>query len=192
MSVQPRPGERAGFPDACPNQGAVLVLLYPAEGQLMLPLTLRAQHVQTHKGQISLPGGAREAHDASYLDTALREANEEVGVPRSEVEALGELTPLYIPVSGFCVHPYVGYIAHRFELRADPNEVEQVLEVSLAHLLDPATRQIETHERDGRTYVVPSYRLGNQRIWGATAMILAEFVTLLRAALETETQHAVR
>lgn len=192
MAVQPRPGDRDDLPHSCPNQGAVLVLLYPRDDQLVLPLTLRTQRVELHKGQVSLPGGAREADDHSFLDTALREASEEVGVPRMEVEALGVLTPLYIPVSTFCVYPFVGHIPHPFPLRADPNEVQQVIEAPLERLLDPATRQVEVQERDGQTYQVPSYRVGGQRVWGATAMILAEFLTLLRTALEAEAQDAVR
>ncbi len=184
MSVQPRPGDRADLPDSCPHEGAVLVLLYPRQGQLVLPLTLRTQSVELHKGQVSLPGGAREPCDPSFQDTALREASEEVGVPRAEVETLGMLTPLYIPVSSFCVYPFVGHIPRPFPLHADPNEVQQVIETPLERLLDPETRQVELHARDGRTYQVPSYHVAGQRVWGATAMILAEFLTLLRTALE--------
>jgi 8-oxo-dGTP pyrophosphatase MutT (NUDIX family) len=180
MAVQPRPGDRPDLPVPCPREGAVLILLYPHEGQLFLPLTRRTETVETHKGQISLPGGAREQQDESLAQTALRETQEELGVPDRDVEIIGALTPLYIPHSRFCVYPFVGYAILRPLLRPDPLEVAEAIEAPLLDLLHPSTRQIETHWRDGQLYSVPSYHIGPQKIWGATAMILAEFLALVR------------
>jgi 8-oxo-dGTP pyrophosphatase MutT (NUDIX family) len=159
-----------------------LVLLYEQEGNLVLPLTYRTETVELHKGQISLPGGAREPQDESFADTAVRETSEELGIPREAIELLGTLTPLYIPVSRFCVYPYVGYATQPFDLHFDPNEVLRVIEVPVELLLDPSTRQIETHFRDNQRFEVPVYAIASYKVWGATAMILAEFIALVRMA----------
>jgi len=182
MAPRPRPGDRPDLPHPCPNEGSVLVLLYERESGLVMPLTRRAQTVEMHKGQISLPGGAREPQDASFAQTALRETCEELGIPEEAIELLGSLTPLYIPPSRFCVYPYVGYARHTFPLHPDPNEVAEVIEVPLEHLLDPATRQVEIHFRHRQRFQVPIYEVAHHKVWGATAMILAEFLAMLRAA----------
>ena len=160
------------------------MLLYRRRGGLVLPLTRRTDKLQMHKGQISLPGGAREPQDPTFVQTALRETGEELGIPAGAVDVLGPLTPLFIPVSAFCVYPYVGYARQAVPLQPDANEVAEVIEVSVEHLLDPATRQEEIHWRDNQRFEVPTYRVGDHRVWGATAMILAELLTLLRTALE--------
>jgi len=158
------------------------VLLYEREGHLVLPLTRRTQTVEMHRGQISLPGGAREPEDRDFAQTALRETREELGIPEKAVSVLGSLSPLYIPPSRFCVFPFVGHAARAVPLCPDPNEVAEVIEVSLDHLLDPAIQDLEVHFRDGKRYEVPLYRIGKQRVWGATAMILAEFLAVVRTA----------
>ncbi|MBC7233356.1 MAG: CoA pyrophosphatase [Chloroflexi bacterium] len=186
MAVRPRPGDRPDLPNPCPREGAVLVLLYEQEGNLVLPLTYRTETVELHKGQISLPGGAREPQDESFADTAVRETSEELGIPREAIELLGTLTPLYIPVSRFCVYPYVGYATQPFDLHFDPNEVLRVIEVPVELLLDPSTRQIETHFRDNQRFEVPVYAIASYKVWGATAMILAEFLALVRMAQRQE------
>jgi len=182
MAPQPRPGDRPDLPKPCPHEGAVLVLLYEQEGRLVLPLTCRTQTVEMHKGQVSLPGGAREPQDHSFAQTALRETSEELGIPEEAIEVLGPLTPLYIPPSRFCVYPYVGYASRAFPLRPDAHEVAEVIEVPLDYLLDPATRQEEVHYVDDQRFKVPFYQVARQKVWGATAMILAELVAILRAA----------
>jgi 8-oxo-dGTP pyrophosphatase MutT (NUDIX family) len=156
------------------------LLVYRRQGDLVLPLTRRTDKLEMHKGQISLPGGAREPRDGDFAQTALRETCEELGIPESAIEILGPLTPLFIPVSSFCVYPYVGYARRACSLRPDANEVAEAIEVSVKHLLAPATRQVEIHFRDNQRFEVPAYKVGDHRIWGATAMILAEFLTLLR------------
>ncbi len=181
MAVRPRPGDRRDLPDPCPHEAAVLILLYERQGQLVFPLTLRTQTVEIHRGQISLPGGSREAQDANLQATALRETAEELGVGPSATEVVGNLSPLFIPASGFCVYPYVACVRPAPVLRPDPREVAQVFEVAISHLLDPRTRRFEIRQRDGQRFRVPAYRIGDRRIWGATAMILAELVAVLRA-----------
>jgi 8-oxo-dGTP pyrophosphatase MutT (NUDIX family) len=181
MAVRPRPGDRPDLPSPCPHEGAVLLLVYRRHGELVVPFTRRTDKLEMHKGQISLPGGAREPRDGDLAQTALRETGEELGIPGRAVQVLGPLTPLFIPVSSFCVYPYVGYARRAGLLRPDADEVAEAIEVPVHHLLAPATRQVETHYRDNQRFEVPAYRVGDHRIWGATAMILAEFLALLRA-----------
>jgi len=182
MATTPRPGGARPPARHRPRQGGVLLLVYPIGDRLHVALTRRTEQVANHKGQISLPGGAREPADRTLLATALREASEELGVHSDELQILGPLTPFYIPPSDFCIQPFVAYTPRRPSFRLEPNEVAELLEMPLALLLDPATRQQGTWELRNRPVVVPFYRLGKHRIWGATAMILSEFEVLLTEA----------
>jgi len=183
MAVRPRPGDVVQLPDPCPREAAVLLLLYVRRAQWVLPLTQRTDHLEMHSGQISLPGGAREPLDQDFAATALRETCEELGILGDGVEMLGALTPLYVPPSRFCVYPHVGCLPEPPALRPDPSEVASVLEVSLLQLLDPGTRREEVHWRGDERFEVPVYQIGSDQIWGATAMILGEFVSVLGSAL---------
>jgi 8-oxo-dGTP pyrophosphatase MutT (NUDIX family) len=168
------------------RDGSVLILLYPGEAGLTLVLTRRTDTVEHHRRQISFPGGARE-NGEPLVATALRELEEEVGIPAHAVEVLGEMSPLRIPVSGFVVHPYVGYTPVRPEYRIDPAEVAGVIEAPLAHLLDPARRLREEQEFRGRRVMVPFYDLpGVDRppLWGATAMMLSALVERIRVVVQ--------
>ena len=159
----------------------VLILLLPQEDDPAVVLTVRREHLPNHAGQISFPGGQREGNE-SLLDAALREAEEEVALPPSSVRMLGRLTPLYIPPSDFCVHPFVGRPESAPELCPADEEVEQVLRVPLAHLLDPATHPTETRRLGGTDVEVPYYNVAGHMVWGATAMMLAEFLAVVRDA----------
>jgi 8-oxo-dGTP pyrophosphatase MutT (NUDIX family) len=180
MAVRPRPGDRPDLPDPCPREAAVLLLLYRRQNRLVLPLTLRTETVAMHRGQISLPGGAREPRDRDFAQTALRETCEELGIPELAVQVLGTLSPLYVPPSRFCVYPFIGYAEHAPKLHPDSSEVAEVIEAGLTDLLDPNTRHVEPHWRDDQRFQVPVYRLGKHKVWGATAMILAEFLWMVR------------
>ena len=179
MGVRPIMTQRIHPPEER-RVGAVLVLLYPLGGELHLPLTRRTETVEYHKGQISMPGGAREPQDASLADAALRETQEELGVDPERVEILGRLSSLYIPPSNYCIHPRVGYTKARPEFEPDPREVAEVLEMPLSVLLDPSSHEEETWTLRGRQVTVPFYRFGPNKIWGATAMVLREFEGILR------------
>ncbi|MFN3929228.1 MAG: NUDIX hydrolase [Thermoflexus sp.] len=170
-----------GWP-ARSRDAAVLILLYPNGLDLAFPLTLRTLHVVHHKGQISLPGGACEPGE-SPVEAALREAEEELGPLGNRVEILGFLTPVFVPPSGFLVHPVVGYLPARPVFRPAPIEVAEVLEATLSWLLDPKHQDEEERELYGARWRIPVFRLGNHAIWGATAMILAEFRAVAREAL---------
>jgi 8-oxo-dGTP pyrophosphatase MutT (NUDIX family) len=165
------------------TEAAVLVLFYPGPAGLTLLLTRRTDRLDHHRAQISCPGGAREEGE-SLLDAALREAEEEVGVPRDEVEVLGPLAPLRIPVSGYLVHPFVAVLPRRPDLRPDPREVAEVIEAPLAHLLRAEARSEADLVYGGRVRRVPVFDLpgvGPPPLWGATAMILSGLIERLRA-----------
>jgi 8-oxo-dGTP pyrophosphatase MutT (NUDIX family) len=176
-----RPPDR---PDG-PRLGSVLILLYCADDELHVVLTRRPEYDGVHAGQVSCPGGRHEPPE-SLSATALRETYEEIGIPPAEVELLGELTSLYVMPSDFEVHPFVGRYsgAGRPRFVPDTREVAVVLEVPLRLLLNPSTRAEEEMElRGGLRMVVPFFRVGEHHVWGATAMILSEFVERLRAVL---------
>jgi 8-oxo-dGTP pyrophosphatase MutT (NUDIX family) len=162
-----------------PTPAAVLICLVERPGGPGLLLTQRTAHLRDHAGQISLPGGRAERGDASLQATALREAQEEIGLDPPQIEILGELAS-YDTVTGYRIHPVVGWLKPPFVLRADPYEVDEVFELPLAWVIDPANHQRRTFRRGRmtRTYYVLPYK--NRFIWGATAGILINFSGLLR------------
>ncbi|MHC4859191.1 MAG: NUDIX hydrolase, partial [Planctomycetota bacterium] len=153
---------------------------------LTVALTRRTDTVEHHRGQISFPGGAREDGE-DLLAAALREAEEEVGIPAADVQILGRLTELEIPPSAFVVHPFVGFVPSRPAFRPDPREVAGVLEVPLVHLLEEERRDEEEKTWRGERIRVPFFRVpdsGSPPLWGATAMMLSGFVERLKAVRE--------
>ncbi len=161
--------------------GGVLLLLYCVDEKLHLVLTRRPDYDGVHSGQVSFPGGRHEPPETLEM-TALRETHEEIGILAADVELLGSLTPLFVVPSNFEVHPFVGrYMRNKRPVFApDTREVAAILEVPLQLLLDPATRVEEEMElRGGLRLRVPCFRVGRQRVWGATAMILSEFLQRL-------------
>jgi 8-oxo-dGTP pyrophosphatase MutT (NUDIX family) len=159
----------------------VLVLFYPHDGQIAFPLTRRTETVESHKGQISLPGGAREG-DESLRATALRETCEELEVCPDTLEVLGRLSPLYIPPSGFLINPFVAVSPARPNFEPDPMEVAELIETPLSLLLDPATVKWEEWTLRGTAVAVPFFHIYGHKVWGATAMVLSELVTMLQEA----------
>jgi len=159
-------------------RAAVLVLVYPGEGGPHLVLTQRTTQVVHHQAQISFPGGQMDEGE-SAVHAALREAAEELNITPAEVRILGELTPLYVPPSNYCIYPIVGAAEQRPEFRPAPREVAEVIEVPLAHLLDATNVRREKWPLRGMNVTVPYYFYRGHKIWGATAMILAEFLDLI-------------
>jgi len=179
MAPRPRPGWYPGrTPPEGARDGAGLILLYPHRHHLHVVLTVRKRDLAQHAGQVSLPGGAVEPPE-DPIAAALREAHEEVGVDPGAVTVLGRLTPLHIPASGFVLHAVVGHAAARPDLRADAREVERILEVPLDELRDPARVLVEQRRLVGRLREVPYFDVDGEKVWGATAMILAELLWLL-------------
>jgi 8-oxo-dGTP pyrophosphatase MutT (NUDIX family) len=171
--MQPPPGIQ-------PREAAALLLLFPRNGELWLPLTVRSSRLPTHRGEVSLPGGAVDPEDVDPAATALREAHEELGIAPLSVEVVGQLTSFYIPPSNFRLTPVVGLSAVDPELRPNPDEVETAFSVPLSLLLDPATIQEEVWERRGVQMRVPFFLLEGWKVWGATALLLSELVARLR------------
>jgi len=180
MLLAPRP--RQGWsPDAIPEglrPGAALLLVYPRDGVPSVLLTLRHSGLPQHAGQVSLPGGAVEPGETPE-HAALREAEEEVGVSPGDVHVLGALTPLHIPVSGFLLVPVVAVATSALTFRPHAPEVEAVLEPSLAELSAADAVGVERRGSGDATWDVPFLSVGRERVWGATAMVLAEFLSVL-------------
>ena len=179
--MAPRPRSEAGFcdgPGAGVRYGGVLVLFYPHNGCIMLPLILRPTYPGVHSGQVGLPGGGQEETDSDLTATALRETYEEIGVDPNEYTVLGQLTPLYVSASNFLVLPTVGWIDYRPDFHLDPYEVAALIEAPLPTLLHPATQRVENWTLRNRQVEVPYYAVENQTIWGATAMMLSELLAL--------------
>ncbi|OPY75040.1 MAG: putative NUDIX hydrolase [Syntrophorhabdus sp. PtaU1.Bin153] len=164
-----------------PRQGGVLLLLYPYTqgGELFLVLTRRTDTVADHKGQVSLPGGGLEPHDSSLIQTALRETCEELGLCSDEVRILGALTPLYVPPSDFCIHPYVAYLAHRPLFVPQPREVAELLEVPLRNFLGEENIRVEERIIRGGSFQVPYFDACGHKVWGATAIVISEFAAVV-------------
>lgn len=161
---------------------AVLALLFHKAEILHLLLIKRVADGKVHSGQISFPGGKHDTGDKDLTATALREANEEVGIIPSDVEIIGSLTPLYIPVSNFHVYPYVGYLNKLPQYIISAREVESVIEVPVQQLLaaeHKITIDITSHVVEGVIKNVRAYKLFDNVIWGATAMIISELEFML-------------
>ena len=163
--------------DKDPVDAAVMALLYPSGREPHLVFIKRNAYDGPHSAQISFPGGAREKGDPSLQHTAIRETREELGI-NGKMEVLGSLTPLYIPVSNFMVYPFVGCMSEAPVFDPDPSEVQYVVEASMETLLDPMNRDSETLFHHEMHIQAPFYRVGKEKIWGATAMILSELLQL--------------
>jgi 8-oxo-dGTP pyrophosphatase MutT (NUDIX family) len=163
------------------RHAAALALIYLHGDEPHVALTRRRSDLKDHGGQISLPGGRIEPREG-HVAAALREAEEELAIVASEVELLGELTPLWIPPSDFVVRPVVAAAHARPRFRPQPSEVEALIEAPVAMLLDPTRRREETWTRRGRPRRIPFYDIEGQQVWGATAMILAELLAVWCAA----------
>ena len=165
------------------RRAATLVLLYPVDdGTLHLPLTVRHADLRAHAGEISLPGGAVDPTDASAADAARREAWEELGVEPGAVRILGELDPIWIPVSNYELRPFVGATDARPQFSPHDREVAEVFEMPVRLLLDPGSLREEEVEGPGIVFRTGVYRHADRRIWGATARSLAMFAVVLAAA----------
>ncbi len=161
------------------RQAAVLAVLYPDEEGTGVLLTKRKETLKKHAGQISFPGGKQEANE-SLKETALRETEEEIGLPPHNIDLLGALSPLYINVSNFCVFPFVGAVQHMpAALVPQDTEVERILKVPLHNLADPAILKEEIWTLRGQKMTIPYYAYEQETIWGATAMMLAELLHVI-------------
>ena len=157
------------------KSSAVLIPLFHNEGQCHVLFTKRSSQVDFHKGQVSFPGGRPESHDSSLLQTALREAEEEIGLKAKDAEILGELDDSLTLTSGYVISPFVAAIPYPYPFKADPREVEEIFSVPLSALMDEVN--LRPHE-SGLGY---AYEYEGHIIWGATARIVKQFTELLKS-----------
>ncbi len=162
------------------RNSAVLILFYPRNNQINLVLIKRSIDNSVHSGQISFPGGKVEEDDHSLTHTALREANEEIGIISESVKIIGNLSKLYIPPSNFDVYPIVG-VTHSTPVFKSNHEVQKILEISLGTLINPdICTYKKIQHRTGNEFVVPCYYIQGEIIWGATAMVISELLDVLK------------
>lgn len=167
------------------KRSAVSFLLYPKNGKIHTLFMKRPEYPGVHSGQVSLPGGQREASDAHLLATAIREYEEETGILLEESDYLAPLTEFYIPPSNFLVQPYVALVKELGSLHPDPTEVESLHEVALEDLFlkeNFKVDEIQVRQRKGAQYTIqaPCYQINDLRIWGATAMMISELQMIFK------------
>jgi len=166
-----------------PQKSAVLFLFYLDEESIKFPLIQRPTYDGAHSGQIGLPGGKQEKTDADLIQTALREAREEIGIEPNLVEIVGCLSNLHIAVSNFVVTPVIGFVEKKPDYSIDPVEVESLIETDLSCLFHPSHRKQGTVLARGKFKIqTPYFDIDNKIVWGATAMMLSELVVILSEA----------
>jgi 8-oxo-dGTP pyrophosphatase MutT (NUDIX family) len=174
---QAKAGSNPGSGGADLIEAAVLVAMFPVEDEQHLVLTRRRADLRRHAGEVSFPGGRRDPEDENLSQTALREAEEEIGLPRSAVELLGELPPVSTFATGYVIHPFVARIPPGLAWKLSAREVDRVLELSLSDLRAGRTRT--RLERRGISFETDAYVVGEEMIWGATARIIEQLLERL-------------
>jgi len=161
--------------------GGVMILLYMKDGEWYFPLIQRPDYDGVHAKQMSFPGGKKDVCDKNLINTALRETEEEVGILQSKIKVLGCITELYIIASNYNVLPTIGIIEEEPQFFADEHEVDEVIAVKLADLMNKENqKEMPMTILQGISITAPFFHLNNKVVWGATSMILSEFRTLLK------------
>lgn len=163
-----------------PRKGAVLILIYPEADQAFFPLIKRPTYAGVHSGQIAFPGGKMEPEDENISYTAIREAWEEVGVLPEDVKLLGQISDLFVPASNFLVSPIIAYSERKPDFIPEIKEVDRIIETPLKQLFELEKRKQKILEIGGQFKLdTPYFDISNEVVWGATAMILGEFIQVL-------------
>lgn len=163
------------------RKSAVLILIYPYNNKAYFPLILRPQYDGRHGGQMALPGGKAEPNDESLIRTALREAQEEIGIKAIDVQVIGELTDVYIPISNFIVHPVVGYIDYKPDFFPDAREVDKIYLTDIEDVMrggEIVSKEILVGKQ---RIAVPGFEIQDSWVWGATSLILSELSDVLKS-----------
>ena len=179
MASESRLKLKMASPNERTRESAVLILFYPSENQVFIPLILRPQYDGVHGGQMAFPGGRAEKEDENLIRTALREAQEEIGVRVSDVKILGKLTKLYIPPSNFYVQPVVGYMNRKPDFFPDPREVDKVIEIALSDIRNAEIIGRKVINVRGVEIDTPFYDILETTVWGATAMMITELLMVI-------------
>lgn len=158
---------------------AVLIPLFEKEDEIFLLLARRTEMVRTHKGQIAFPGGAQDVSDRDLAQTALRETEEEIGIPASEIRILGELDDYPTPTK-FRITPYVGTIPYPYAATLNRDETEAIIEFPLGHLMRPQNHRKGFRRHGERTYDIHFFDYGEHTVWGATGLILYDLLDVIR------------
>ena len=177
MKINYREKIKFTFKKNTAKPAAVLLLLYPNNDKIYFYLTKRTEGLKYHKGQISFPGGTKENNE-TLLETALRETEEEIGINKHKISILGKITSLFIPITGFMITPFIGFISEKHPTRLDPNEVADLFSVNVLDLINN-NKLIENRKFQGTDVNVPYFSLNNHIVWGATAMVLSEFKDII-------------
>ena len=161
------------------RSAAVLVPLINYDSGMKVLLTQRTETMPDHAGQIAFPGGGQRKGEISPEHTALRETQEEIGIDKNEISILGKITPLFIPVTGFMITPFVSYISKKPKTILDEIEVAELLSVNIRDLLN---NDILIMDRDinGSSVSIPYFSLNNHQVWGATSMVLSELKDIIQ------------
>jgi len=179
--IKMAPGIRNHFkPTQESRKAGVLILLYPKNTELYIAFIQRTEYNGPHSGQISFPGGKTEDSDRDIIQTALRESHEEIGINPELVKICGQLTALHIPVSNFLVYPIIGRYENTPIFKADKNEVKEIFEIKLNDLLNPKYCTTKEFTYGDLSFIAPIYNPNNLIIWGATAMMLSEFLEIIK------------
>lgn len=183
LKMSPQPVDMRRFEAVLPEnhrKSGVLILFYPDGSDSFFPLIKRPEYPGFHSGQVAFPGGKMETGDKNIIQTALREAEEEVGIDRREVQLLGVLSDLYIPTSNFLVSPVIGFLEKRPDLVPEEKEVSRIIQTELQWLIKPEGVKRKVLEF-GPTLKLdtPYFEIDGEMVWGATAMILSELIQIL-------------
>ncbi|MCU0400497.1 MAG: CoA pyrophosphatase [Algoriphagus sp.] len=181
--MSPQPIDLRRFSEKIPDnhrKSAVLLLFFPQEGKGFFPLIKRPVYTGAHSGQVALPGGKVEPTDPDVIFTALREAEEEIGIDAGKVEVLGRLSDLYIPTSNFLVSPVIGFLSDTPRLIPEQKEVARIIRTEVQSIFQPQIKK-RTHlvVGGGMRLDTPYFAIDGEVVWGATAMILSELLHLL-------------
>lgn len=172
------------FTQKQPRKAAVLMLLYPKYNRTHLVLIERNSYPGVHSSQIAFPGGKVEPDDQSHEHTALRETHEEVGIAPNKVNIVRPFSEVYIPPSNFMVYPYLGYSVEELNFTPDPEEVAGIIEFPLVQFLDDRIAVQQTMDTAySKSIAVPSFKINDHFVWGATAMMLSELKETLKKVL---------
>ncbi|MCM0041674.1 MAG: CoA pyrophosphatase [Algoriphagus sp.] len=184
LRMAPQPIDSRRIAEVVPEshrKSGVLLLFYPDASTIYFPLIKRPLYPGTHSGQVALPGGKVEERDPDVVFTALREAEEEIGIDSTKVEVIGSLTEIYIPVSNFLVSPIVGFLDHKPTFVPEKREVARIIPTALNHLIQPEIVKKKPLSLGGGKYLeTPYFDIAGEVVWGATAMILSELIQVLK------------